>query len=113
MDLKQTVDNLGGIDAVEEAEQLAAIWNGSVTTANAGQLAAELAAADAARNKQISQAETEIAAEQKQVQANDQAIDAAVTSAAVADLAVAALGGRQQQLEADAAPLEKEAGTGQ
>ncbi|MGA3025655.1 MAG: hypothetical protein ABSF98_12875 [Bryobacteraceae bacterium] len=110
MDLEQTVDNLDGIDVVDAVDDLASIWDGTTTTVDATQLEASLAAADATRNQQISQAETEIAAEQKQVQANDQTIDAGAAPLAAVDLDVARLEGREDEIEAEAAPLEKEAG---
>ena len=109
MDLKQTVDNLEGIDAIDAIDQLAGIWD-DTTTVDATQLEAGLAASDATRNQQISQTETGIAAEQKQVQANEQTIDAGAAPLAAADLDVATLEGREQQIEAEAAPLEKELG---
>lgn len=110
MDLKETLNNLDGIEAVDGVDQLAGIWDTSTTSVDAAQLAAILAAADATRNQQISQTDTGIAAEQKQVQANNTAIDAAAAPLAATDLDIATLEGREQEIEAEAAPLEKELG---
>ena len=107
MSLKQTADNLSGTDAVNAAEQLAGIWDGTTATVDAAQLASDLAKADANRKEQISQTEAEIAAEQKQLQANDQAIETCAAQAAAVDLDVARLEGREQQMEAEAAELRK------
>jgi hypothetical protein len=110
MSIKQTVDNLSGIDTVEAVDQLAGIWDGTTVTTDATQLVDGLAASDANRNQQISQTETAIAAEQKQVHANDQAIETGTAPLAAADLDVARLEGCEQEIEAEGAALEKELG---
>ncbi|MGA2183170.1 MAG: hypothetical protein ABSH47_09085 [Bryobacteraceae bacterium] len=110
MSLKQTADNLSGIDAVNAADKLASIWDGTTATVDAAQLASDLAKADANRKQQISQIEAEIAAEQKQAQANDKAIDAGAAPLAAIDLEVARREGREDEMEAEAAALEKEPG---
>jgi hypothetical protein len=110
MDPNQIANNLAGVETVDAVDQLAAIWDATTTAASATQLEAALAASDATRNQQISQTQTAIAAEQKQVQTNEQTIDADAAPLAAADLNVATLEGREQQIEADAATLEKELG---
>ena len=110
MDLKDTVDNLGGIDAVDAVDELASIWDGTTAPVNAAQLESTLAKSDATRNQETSQAEAEIGAEQKQVQTNDQALDAGTAPQAADDLDVARLEGCEQVIEGEAAPLEKELG---
>jgi hypothetical protein len=107
MDLKQTVDDLSGIEAVDAVDELAGIWDGTTATVDATQLEAGLATSDANLNQQINQTETAIAAEQKQVQTNDAAIDAGAAPLAAIDLDVAGIEGREQQIEAEAAALEK------
>jgi hypothetical protein len=77
---------------------------------DASQLEAGLAKTDATLNQQISAAQTEIATEQKQVLTNQTAIDAGATPLAVLDLKIATLEGCEQEIEAEAAPLEKELG---
>jgi hypothetical protein len=110
MDLTQTVDNLGGIDAVDAVDQLADIWDDTTGTASATQLEAGLATSDATLNQEISQNEAEIAAEQKQLQTNEQTVDADAAPVSADDLDIARLEGSEQQIEADAAPIEKELG---
>ena len=107
MDVKQTVDNVSGIGVVNDIDQLSSIWDGTTVISDAAQLVDGLAKSDANRNQQISQAEAQIAAEQKQVQANEQAIEAGTAKLAAPDLDVARLEGRQQQLEVEAAELRK------
>jgi hypothetical protein len=110
MELEQTSTNLSGIDAVEDIDELASIWDGTVVTPDAAQIEATLATDDANRNQQINQAETEIAAEQKQIAANNTAIDAGAAPLEAVDLDVARIEGREDEIEAEAAPLEKELG---
>jgi hypothetical protein len=110
MSLEQIANNLSGLGAVDEVDQLADIWDGTTVTSDATQLVDGLAKSDANRNQQISLTETEIAAEQKQVQANEQTIDAGAAPPAAVDLEVARLQGRADEMEAEAAPLEKELG---
>ena len=113
MDLKQTVDNLGGTDAVEETDQLASVWGTATPAANRPQIEATLAADDARRSQKISQTEAAIAAEQKQVDANEQAIAAGNAATSAIDLEVARVQGREDELEAEAALLEKAQGPAQ
>ena len=110
MDLKNTVDNLSGIDAVDAVDQLASIW-GDETPVDATQVEATLAKSDAGRNQAINQAETQIAAEEKLVDMNDQAIVAGAAPEGAEDLDAARLEGIEQALDEEAAPIEKELGT--
>ena len=110
MDVKQTVDNLSGIDAVEAVDQLANIWGGATTPVHPTQIEATLAKSDATRNQQISQVEAGIAAAEKQLQGNSQAINAGAAPLAAVDLDAARLEGCEQVVEAEAAQLEKELG---
>ena len=75
MDVKQTVDNVSGIGVVNDIDQLSSIWDGTTVISDAAQLVDGLAKSDANRNQQISQAEAQIAAEQKQVQAKQAPVE--------------------------------------
>jgi hypothetical protein len=97
-DVTKTIGNLSGIGVESDIEQLATIWNGATVAPDPTQLAK----ADAARNQQISQTQSQIDAGQKQVQANDQAMEAGAKKAAAADLDIARLEGIEEQLEKEA-----------
>jgi len=106
MSIKDTVDNLGGVDAVNAIDQLAGVLDPSAgTPANASQLEAGLAKSDVTLDQQINDLSTQIAAEGKQVDGNEQAIGTASTAATGIDLDIARLEGIETQIETEAADL--------
>ena len=78
-----------------EVEQLVTIWTETSTAPDTAQLTKD----DANRNQQINQTDSQIAAGEKQAQANDQAIQEAEKKVAALDLDIARLEGREEQLE--------------